>query len=143
MRASPRVLRVAVAAAALAGAGCASRGTLYHWGDYDEALYRHYRRPQDREEWVESLKTAVLAAEREGRKVPPGLYAEYGYALYEEGVFPQAIVYFQKEREEWPESRLFMEKMIRNAERMAGRPSPPAPPPGATQGPAGALEKTP
>jgi len=136
MRSGP-VLLAAAAAAALGGAACTPRTTLYHWNGYDEALYRHYRRPQDREAWVASLKTAVLEAEQQGRKVPPGLYAEYGYALYEEGVFPQAIAYFRREREEWPEARFFMDKMIRNAEIRAGQPAP------ATQGPAGALEKKP
>jgi hypothetical protein len=132
------LLLAAAAAASVGGAACTPRSALYDWDGYDDALYLHYKQPQDREAWVAALKTAVLAAEQEGRRVPPGLYAEYGYALYEEGVYPQAIAYFQKEREQWPESRFFMQKMIRNAEIRAGQPAP-----GATKGPAGALEKTP
>jgi hypothetical protein len=141
MRALRPAPLLAAAALALGLAGCQPK-TLYAWNGYDETVYRHYKNPQDREAWVEALKTAILENEQEGRKMPPGLYAEYGYALYEEGAFPQAIVYFQKEKEKWPESRLLMEKMIRNAERQAGRPSP-ARAPASTQGPAGALEKAP
>lgn len=131
-------LLAAALAAVLGGAACTPRSTLYDWDGYDDALYRHYRQPQDRDTWVESLKTAVLAAEAQGRRVPPGLYAEYGYALYEEGVYPQAVAYFRKEREQWPESRFLMEKMIRNAELRSGQPAP-----GAVKGPAGAAEGRP
>ncbi len=125
-----------LALAALCAAGCVPP-TMYHWNAYDETLYRHYKNPQEREAFVESLKETMLEAEQEGRKMPPGIYAEYGYALYEEGQPQQAVVYFQKERDKWPESRFLMEKMIRNAEKRAGQ-APPAP----AKGPAGALEKT-
>ncbi len=106
---------------------------MYHWGAYDSALYGHYRKPAEREAWVEALKTAILEAEREGRRVPPGLYAEYGYALLEEGKSKEAVTYFEKEKEKWPESTLLMQKMIRNAGQ---RPHPArgAPRPGRTGG---------
>jgi hypothetical protein len=135
-------------AVALAASGCAQKSALYHWGTYDESLYRHYKNPQEREAWVESLKTAILEAEQDGRRVAPGLYAEYGYALYEEGKPKDSIVYFEKEKTKWPESRPLMEKMIHNAERRAGLASPAAAkaaaktPASSTRGPAGALEKT-
>jgi hypothetical protein len=130
------------AVVALAATGCAPQ-SMYHWRGYDDGLYRHYKNPQDREQWVETLKTVILEAEEGGRRVPPGVYAEYGYALYEEGAFPQAIAYFEKERAKWPESRLLMEKMIRNAERRGGTQArPPKTAPAAT-GAATSLEKTP
>jgi len=142
---SARTGSASLAAAALlaALAGCAPP-TMYHWGSYDQSLYRHYKKPAEREEWVEALRTTILEAEQEGRRVPPGLYAEYGYALFEEARLPEAITYFRRERDQWPESREFMEKMIRNAELRAGKQAgPPALTPAAAQGPAGALEKTP
>jgi hypothetical protein len=131
MRARIAVLAVSIAALS----GCVSQNAMYAWGRYDEALYKHYREPQDREAWVTNLKAIILEAEQEGKKVPPGLYAEYGHALLEEQQYDAAISYFNKEKEKWPESRLLMEKMIHNADRLAGRAPPPAP------GPAGTLEK--
>ena len=128
---------MAVAAAALTAAGCAP-ATMYHWYGYDDALYRHYRNPQDREAFVEALRTTVRDADERGLRVPPGLSAELGYALYEEGRTQDAIPWFDRERQQWPESRVLMEKMIRNAElRGARRPPGAAPsvgPAGATQG---------
>jgi hypothetical protein len=126
------VAAIAATSAALAGCGTT---THYAWGAYDDALYSHYKNPQERGAFVENLKKVILESEQEGRRVPPGVNAEYGYALYEEARYAEAVVYFQKERDLWPESRILMEKMIRNAERQ--RPASPAP----ATGPAGTLER--
>ncbi len=109
-------------AAAAAPFGCASN-TLYRWSGYDEALYDHYKNPQKRDEFVAKLSGVIEEAEKSGGVVPPGCYAEYGWALYEEGRTAEAVVYFEKESKRWPESRPLMEKLIRNAAR-AKAPAP-------------------
>jgi hypothetical protein len=119
-------MRLGVLAAVLLAAsviGCAGRQTMYHWGSYDAALYRHYQNPNEREAWITALKTIIGEAEREGRKVPPGLYAEYGYVLLEEGSTKEAIAYFEKEKARWPESAVLMDKMIRNAGQRPAKPA--------------------
>jgi hypothetical protein len=121
---------------ALAAAACSGPSSYYAWGSYNEALYAHYHAPQAREAWIEGLKTTILEAEQAGARMPPGIYAEYGYALFEEGDTRNAVVYFKKEQDLWPESRFLMEKMIRNAEQRGRQPQPPA------VGPAGALERS-
>ncbi len=92
------------------------------------------RRVADRDAYVEALKTTILEADQLGEKVPPGICAEYGYALLEEGQAAQSLPWFQREKETWPESTVLMDKMIRNAQRRATEPAPPA------KGPAGAVE---
>jgi hypothetical protein len=124
----------ALLALAAATVGCATSQANYHWGNYDDALFSLYRNPQDQQAFVASLKTIILESERSGTKIPPGIYAEYGYALYEEGKTADAVAYFQREADAWPPSRAFMEKMIANAQRQP-RPTPPP------AGPAGSLEK--
>jgi hypothetical protein len=96
-------------------AGCAAQ-PRYTWCKYDSTLYDHYKNPAENEEFVEALKEAVLESESAGH-VPPGLYAEYGYVMYEHGNNPLAIQYFQKEADKWPESRAFMAKMITNVQQ--------------------------
>ena len=122
----PSFLLLAAFAAAV-GAGCAPR-TAYLWGDYDSVLSAHYANPQDSGRYLERLGQIVQKAEVEKDKVPPGLYAEYGYALFEAGRLDEAITYYRKEREEWEESRVFMDKMIRNTRRL--KENRPGPPPG-------------
>lgn len=129
---TPRVL---LAAAALAAAsGCAGGATtMYHWDGYDQRLYQHYKHPQDRDAWVQALREIVREADEEGRRVPPGMCAELGWALLEEGLAVEAVAWFRREQAQWPESRELMEKLVRNAERRG--PPPPA------KGPAGATEE--
>lgn len=133
MRTSYLLLFVALGLITLQG--CAP-SKHYAWGKYDESLYTHYKSPQDREAFVANLKTVVLESEQEGKLVPPGIYAEYGYALMEEGHNQEAVNYFKKERAKWPESDILMEKMIRVADRRISQQSAQQP----TIGPAGQLE---
>lgn len=87
--------------------GCASK--QYAWNGYDSGLYAFYKNPEDREKFVERLERIIEKAEKT-KNVPPGIYAEYGYMLYEDQKLSEAIVYFEKERDAWPESGLLMEK---------------------------------
>lgn len=89
--------------------GCAQ--PRYTWSGYDEKLYNYYKNPAESEQFMEGLYEIIQDGETDGR-VPPGLYAEYGYMLYERGKFPDAIVWYKKEQNKWPESRILMDKMI-------------------------------
>jgi len=120
-------LLLLVALAVPLAAGCGHK-RAYYWGDYDSTLHSYYQNPQETERYVERLGEIIRKAETEKDKVPPGLYAEYGYALFEMGRLDEAIRYYKKERDQWQESVVFMDKMIRNTQRL--RESRPGPPPG-------------
>src|SRR5512145_1362778 len=113
------VLMLLVPAAAFLAAACGPK-TLYSWRGYDDTLYAHYKSPQDHARHVERMQKIVTETEAAGVKMPPGVYAEYGYALLEEGRFGESATYFGKEKESWPESTVIMEKMIRNVARLQG-----------------------
>ncbi len=129
----------AAACAALCAACASKPPTLYQWNGYEQAIYEHERAPQDREAYVASLWTVIETCRQNGTRVPPGVQAEYAYALYEEGRTADAIPWFEREASDWPESRIFMQKMGRNAPlRGATQPAGPA-----TTGPAGAIQGKP
>jgi hypothetical protein len=130
--------RIALALAALGTAACGGGRGLYYWNGYDVALYQHYRSPQDRESFVAALVTTVRQADDRGLRVPPGVSAELGYALYEEGRTQEAVPWFERERREWPESQVLMDKMIRNAKQRAAQQPPAA---ASTTGAAGAATR--
>lgn len=90
-------------------AGCAQ--SRYAWNGYDDKLYNYYKTPAEAERFMEGLYEVIQDGETTGR-VPPGIYAEYGYLLYERGRYPDAIIWFKKEQGKWPESRILMERMI-------------------------------
>jgi hypothetical protein len=99
--------------------GCAAQGQ-YAWQNYDQKLYNHYKNPAKSEQFIEDLRDIIQYGEESG-KVPPGIYAEYGYVLYEQGNFPEAIEYFKKEQAKWPESNVIMTKMINNAQKKSAQ----------------------
>ena len=140
-----RLRSIPALAVAACAAGCAAAPkTLYSWHGYDDALYRQAKAPQDNQAYLERLKQIIEAAETSKDKVPPGIYAEYGYALFTNGQLDDAIAYYQKERDTWPESSVFMEKMLRNTRQIrdarppSPRDGPPAPLPETPPAPAGA-----
>ena len=100
-----------VVSTALLLSACGQPDTLYSWNGYSTAVLTHYKDGTSAEEFSKSMAVIVQKSETEN-KVPPGLYAEYGYALLEAGQDGQAIIYFQKERDMWPESEAYMDNII-------------------------------
>lgn len=90
--------------------GCVAT-TRYDWGEYEKTLYSYYKHPEDVETFTQELISIIENGEEEG-KVPPGIYAEYGYVLYLSSKPLEAIHYYEKEKEQWSESAVFMDKMI-------------------------------
>lgn len=94
--------------------GCASQ-QKYYWGNYESSLYQHYRNPGDVEDYSENLAGIIENGEQKGKKIPPGIYAEYGYILLVQGKNKEALAFFEREKQEWPESTYLMDSMIKNA----------------------------
>lgn len=94
--------------------GCVAPG-LYHWGDYEQSLYDYTKRPGEVEAYIADLDAIILKGEEAGN-VPPGMYAEYGFALTKVGRDEEAQAYFSKEREKWPESETLMTLVLDGSE---------------------------
>jgi hypothetical protein len=112
------VLEILALAAALFTVGCGGPKQMYTWHAYDDVLYAHYKSPQDHANHIERMREIVTETEAAGLKMPPGVYAEYGYAIFEEGRFDESVMYFKKEKETWPESVVIMDNVIRNVARL-------------------------
>jgi hypothetical protein len=83
---------------------------MYEWGGYSGTLLTYYK-DADLPEYAKRLSEAIEKAEAKNI-VPPGLYAEYGYAMLELDRPQDAQLYFAKEKERWPESAYLMDKLI-------------------------------
>jgi len=90
---------------------------MYEWGDYEADMYKAYKSPDDEVEFEETLVVIMNRAQKKGTRVPPGIYAEYAYQLFEESKLDAAIVYLQKESDAWPESTALMVRLIVAVER--------------------------
>jgi hypothetical protein len=102
----------------LLGTACAAP-TLYYWGSYEDDLYRSYKNPEEEGRFHASLLQIIQKSDQKAQKPPPGICAEYGYALYKDGKLEQAVAYLEREQREWPRSAPLMEKLIANMQRNA------------------------
>ncbi|ABR90449.1 Uncharacterized conserved protein [Janthinobacterium sp. Marseille] len=87
----------------------------YNWGNYEGSLYSYYKDTTKTAEHAAELQRTIVDSEATGKLVAPGLYAEYGFLMLQEGKSKDAIAQFEKEKAKWPESTYLMDNMIRIA----------------------------
>lgn len=104
--------------ALLTVAACAPT-PLFYWGQYEESLYERHKDPSEQGQAVafKMLEVTIQEAEANKARVPPGVYADYGYLLFKQGRVDDAIAYFRKEAETYAESRYLMESIISRIQR--------------------------
>lgn len=105
--------------------GCAQPG-LYYWGDYEDSLYERYVENNNGQTELH-LQETVAEAQKNHQRVPPGLYADYGFMLYKRGDKSGAIGFFEKEKALYPESSFLMIKLIERVKQQkdTGHPATP------------------
>jgi hypothetical protein len=106
----------------LALPGCAPR-TTYHWGEYEDSLYKREKDTSEagQARAFQMLEATIRDAEARKGRVPPGVYADYGYLLFRQGKTDEAVGFFRKEAETYAESRYLMEAII---SRIEGKKAP-------------------
>lgn len=95
-------------------AGCVAQPKpMYFWGNYSSSLYAYKKLPND--ETLKAHKSALInimeQSQKQGLRVPPGVYSEYGYILMKEGKNNEALKYFELEEQTYPESKVFVERL--------------------------------
>jgi hypothetical protein len=100
-------------------AGCAAPRTLYTWGSYEELIYTTYTAPgklapQDE---VNVLEKDYQQARATNTRMPPGWHAHLGYLYYELGQPAQARQELLTEKAEFPESRVFVDRLLTNLQK--------------------------
>jgi hypothetical protein len=110
-----RLIGLAASAVVLL-AGCATRPTLYTWGSYEEVIYASYAAPGKipAESQVEALEKDYQQARATNKRMPPGWHAHLGYLYYQLGKTDQARQELQTEKAEFPESAVFMDRLLAN-----------------------------
>ena len=97
---------------ALLFAGCNQPDTprsLYYWdGTYNNALYTYLNEGGDVNEQISHLENLIQTSIQKGYKVAPGVYAHLGLLYLNNGNLGAANANFDKEVENFPESREFI-----------------------------------
>lgn len=99
----------------LALASCTTTTTLYSWNDYVDSSYQYYKQ-QTPESTARLMKTyeAMIKKPNGSRKtIAPGICSEYGYFLIQNGKKDEGVAMLKKEKELYPESTVFMDRLIK------------------------------
>ena len=93
-------------------AGCGNAGgprSLYYWdGTYSSSLYSYLNEDGDATEQISRLENLVQTSTQRGYKVAPGRYAHLGLLYLNNGNLGAANANFDKEVENFPESREYI-----------------------------------
>ncbi len=103
--------------AAMAISGCASRrADLYNWGNYEDGIYAGYLARSDYpiEKEIGQLEQDYQETRSSNERVPPGWHAHLGYLYYQVGKVDQARQEFATEKASFPESAVFMDRLLNN-----------------------------
>jgi hypothetical protein len=94
-----------IIATAILFLGCAPTGR-YYWGKYSTSQYLLMKNANDaaRKDHKAELLKIMLTSKQRSKPIPPGICAEYGYMMLNEGDYSVASSYFNAEVENYPES---------------------------------------
>lgn len=97
------------------GGGCSSVSQAgYYWGNYSYTYLGTIREPSSKsdEAHMETLRKIIDESETRNLRVPPGVYAELANLIDKQGKSSVALGYYKKEMKLYPESRIFIERLL-------------------------------
>lgn len=96
--------------------GCASNNAprqIYYWdGSYTGAVYEYINENGDSYAQIAALENLVQKAYERNAKVPPGVFAHLGLLYSNQSNMSQAKAYFDKEIQNFPESKAYITFLI-------------------------------
>lgn len=88
---------------------------LYIWNDYNKTSLLYSNNNHDKEileKHVAELEKIITDSEAKDKRVAPGIYAEYAQILFETNKKEEAKKYFELEVKTYPESKIFMDRVM-------------------------------
>lgn len=95
-------------------ASCAPQ-KLYTWGNYDKTSYNYLKNSDEKsiQLLIEDYQKIIDKQKGTRGVVPPGIYADYGYLLLQEGKTEQGKNMLKKEIALYPESKIFIDRVLK------------------------------
>jgi len=106
---------VAMTAILFTGCGKQVQPPLYMWGDYVNSSAKYGVSSGDKEvleKHLQELEKIINESKAKDQRVAPGIYAEYAQLLYETNKKELAKKYFLLEKQTYPESSIFIDRVM-------------------------------
>ena len=115
-------LLILLSSFAFISSGCSTAPALYRWGEYEPLLFQMYNSPGDLDPVSQAARLSedIERTIAEGQRVPPGVHAHLGYLYYTQGSIAAAEEHFLKEKELFPESKVFIDGLLKRLRRKSG-----------------------
>jgi len=104
------VLFLFVSIICFAFTGCTS--TIYAWEEYPTQVYANLRGDISLESQVQTMERNLQKILSKNNRVPPGFYAHLGMLQAEAGDRARARECFTEEKNLFPESAVFMDRLL-------------------------------
>lgn len=93
---------------------CSTSSNLYSWYNYEQVTYAYTQSqsPERLSDVVETYKKMIDRQVASRKTPPPGICAEYGYLLVRTGQKELGLQMLAKEVELYPESTVFINRII-------------------------------
>ncbi len=104
--------------------GCVAQHSLYYWGGYEDQIHTMYYAPDKAasELQVINLEAMMEKAKAAGKPLPPGFHAHLGYEYALSGKKDQAYEQFMLEKQQYPESTVYMDLLIKQLKPKQDKP---------------------
>jgi len=98
-------------------AGCQTTKPMYEYENYSESFYSMKKEggTESEAQWKTSLESIIKKSKVKAVRVPPGVYANLGYIHLKENDKENAIIFFEQEKQIYPEATKFMDNLIQKA----------------------------
>jgi len=99
-------------------ASCTTQKQLYTWGNYETTSYNYLKNSDEKsiQELIENYQKVIETQKGTRGVIPPGVCADYGFLLLQEGKTDEGKNMLIKEIVLYPESKIFIERILKMTE---------------------------
>lgn len=99
-------------------ASCSTQKPLYTWGNYETTSYNYLKNADEKsiQELIENYQKIIEIQKGTRGVIPPGVCADYGFLLLQEGKTEEGKEMLMKEIALYPESKIFIERILKMTE---------------------------
>lgn len=98
---------------------CSTQKKLYSWNKYQSTSYNYLKNNNEKstQELIETYQSIIAKQAGTRGVVPPGIYADYGFLLLQANKTTEGKEMLLKEIALYPESKIFIDKILKRIER--------------------------